>query len=142
VDLDAGADTEVLTMQRTARIIQLSLRVIAFALIALGLLFWSDNALALIPIHMLLGLVLVLGVWAIAVMARIAGVYRPLAVVALAWGLVVPVFGLTQDRLLLGDAHWLVRLAHLLVGLAAVAIEERLALAIRQIRTRQQFSAA
>jgi hypothetical protein len=129
-------------VQSIARVIQLGLRGLVPVMLVLGLLFWSGNALDLIPIHMLLGLLLVLGVWTVSVMALISGLERPLAGVTLAWGLLLPVFGLTQDSLLLGNAHWVVRLAHLLVGLAALALEERLAAAIRQNRTAGQLSAA
>src|SRR5215469_6255974 len=46
---------------------------IAFLIeLALGLLFWSGNLVALVPVHELLGLLLVLGLWGLAVMAAIA----------------------------------------------------------------------
>jgi hypothetical protein len=51
--------------------------------------------------------------------------------VAIVWGLVVPILGLNQDRLLVGSAHWVIEVLHLLVGLGAVGLAERLARAIK-----------
>jgi hypothetical protein len=42
-------------------------------------------------------------------------------------GLFVPVFGMTQARILPGDLHWIVQAAHLVVGLVAMGLAERLA---------------
>jgi hypothetical protein len=33
----------------------------------------------------------------------------------------VPIFGVTQQMILVGDLHWLIEAAHLLVGFGAVA---------------------
>jgi hypothetical protein len=38
-------------------------------LIVLGGLFWTDHALALVPVHILVGFVLVFSLWALAVVA-------------------------------------------------------------------------
>jgi len=47
---------------------------------------WTGNAFTLLPLHMLLGIALVLMLWIIAVMALVARVNPILAVVALIWG--------------------------------------------------------
>jgi uncharacterized membrane protein YuzA (DUF378 family) len=41
------------------------------------------------------------------------------------FALIVPVFGITQMQILVGDFHTLIRVAHLLVGAAAVILTER-----------------
>jgi hypothetical protein len=107
-------------------------RVAGPILIVLGLLFWTGNALTLIPVHMLLGILLVLSLWTLAVMSLLARVSPGAAVVALVWGLAVPVLGLTQTALLPGGLHWLVQLLHLLLGLGAIAQAESLARRIKQ----------
>jgi hypothetical protein len=38
------------------------------------------------------------------------------------YALVVPVFGMTQTLILMGSLHWLIQVAHLLVGLGAMAL--------------------
>jgi hypothetical protein len=103
------------------------LRLTAVILLTLGLLFWSGNALNLIPVHMLTGLVLVLALWALAVLGLRAGVPPALGGLALVWGLIVPVLGVTQDSLVPGDAHVLVKVLHLLVGVIAIGLGESLA---------------
>ncbi len=100
-------------------------RLLGATLIVLGLLFWSGNALGLIPLQMLAGILLVLSLWAVAILAARCGA-QP-GIVALASGLVVPILGLTQDSLLPGPAHVVVRLVHLLVGIGAISLVELLA---------------
>jgi hypothetical protein len=55
-----------------------------------------------------------------------------LVAVALIWGLIVPILGVTQTRLLPGPAHWLIQTLHLLVGLVAIGLAGRLVSAIRR----------
>jgi energy-coupling factor transporter transmembrane protein EcfT len=95
--------------------------------LALGLAFWTGSLLAYLPVHMLNGLLFVLLLEVQAVLAAWAGVSWRLVAFAVAWGLIVPVFGMTQAQILPGDFHWLVQVAHLVVGLAAMALAERLA---------------
>lgn len=103
-------------------------------LIILGLLFWTGNADALIPVHMTLGIALVLALWALAGLAAIAGVSPALVALAALWGVVVPVLGLTQERLLPGDLHWMIQALHLLVGVIAIALAQALAMRITSRR--------
>jgi uncharacterized membrane protein YuzA (DUF378 family) len=56
----------------------------------------------------------------------------PLVALAAVWGLVVLVLGLNQTRLLVGSAHWLIEVLHLLVGIAAVGMAEGLAARIKE----------
>ena len=109
-------------------------------MVVLGLLFWSGNADALIPLHMLLGIVLVLLLWVIAGMALVARVNPILALVALVWGLVVPILGVTQERILPTSAHWIIQVLHLLVGLTAIALANILARQIMQSSATRQHS--
>ena len=121
-------------MQIAVTVAQNLVRVCGLILIVLGVLFWSGNALTLIPLHILVGLVLVLALWAMAFLAARAGVRPGLVILAFLWGLLVPIFGLTQDQMLLGDVHWVIRVLHLLVGLGAIGQSEGLAVRIRQAR--------
>ncbi|MBJ7599230.1 MAG: hypothetical protein DLM67_18610 [Candidatus Nephthysia bennettiae] len=95
--------------------------------IVLGALFWTGNAVTLVPVHILVGLLLVIGLWTLAFFAARAGVQPAFVAVVVLWGLLLPIFGLTQDRMLTGDAHWVIRVLHLLVGLAAIGQGEGLA---------------
>jgi hypothetical protein len=114
-------------MNSTTTVIQMLVRLCGVILVILGVLFWSGNALSLIPVHMLVGLLLVLLLWTQAVIAARAGVSPGLVALAAIWGLVVPALGVTQTGLLPGDLHWLIQILHLLVGIVAIVLAESLA---------------
>jgi hypothetical protein len=125
-------------MKIATTVLQMLVRLSGLTLIVLGVLFWTGHALTLIPVHMLVGFVLVLSLWTLAVLAARAGVHPGLVILAMLWGGLVPVLGLTQDRLLPGDAHWVIQVLHLLVGLGAIGQAEGLA---ARIKGRQPFRA-
>jgi hypothetical protein len=112
--------------------LQWLIRVCAVVQITLGGLFWTGNAYALLPLHMLTGIVLVLGLWVQSGLAARAGLGWPVLVLAFVWGVIVVGLGMTQDSLLTGDLHWLIKVVHLLVGLGAVGQAE--SLAVRSLR--------
>ena len=114
-------------MRTSISVARMVVRVLGTVMIVLGLLFWSGNALGLIPVHMLLGLVVVLALWTLAALAARAEVQPGLVVLALLWGLVVPILGVTQDQLVPGPAHWTIKVLHLLLGVGAIALAELLA---------------
>lgn len=114
-------------MKATANVLRILVSAIGVVMIVLGVLFWTGNAFALLNLHMLLGIILVLMLWIIAVMALAARVNPLLAVTGLVWGLVVPILGVTQFQLLPGSLHWLIQILHLLVGLTAIALANILA---------------
>jgi len=101
-------------------------RVTGLALIALGLMIWVDAVAGLRPIHMLIGIVLVVALAAAAALALRSGAKPILPVVAVAWGLLTIAFGLAQAQILPGDQHLVVQVAHLLVGLVAIGLGEAL----------------
>jgi hypothetical protein len=118
-------------MKAAATALQWLVRVSGLIQVALGLLFWSGNALALIPVHMLVGLLLVLMLWALAALGAVAGVHPGRVALAAVWGLIVPALGVTQTGLLAGDLHWVIQVLHLLVGVAAIGQAEALAVRIK-----------
>ena len=114
-------------MQRVIVVLRWLIRACAIVQLTLGSLFWTGNAPTLIPLHMLTGLVLVLGLWTQAVLGARAGLGVGMLGLALGWGAIVVALGLTQDSLLPGDAHWLIQVLHLLIGLTAVGLAESIA---------------
>ncbi|MDQ2997149.1 MAG: hypothetical protein M3R61_08860, partial [Chloroflexota bacterium] len=77
-------------------------------------------------------MVLVLVLWAQAILAARSGTSLGLIALAISWGVVVVALGMMQSRLLPGDAHWVIKVLHLLVGIGAVGIAERLAGSIKR----------
>jgi len=120
-------------MKTATTVVQMLIRLCGVILIVLGVLFWTGSAQSLVSVHMLLGLVLVLALWVLAVLAARSGVAVGLVALAIVWGLVVLILGLTQTRLVLGPSHWIIQVLHLLVGLGAIGIAESLG---RQIKRR------
>jgi hypothetical protein len=120
---------------RTATLVTLWIvRLAGITQIVLGLLFWSGRAIHLIPLHMSIGFLVVLGLWTIAVLALVARTRRGLAVFALVWGIALPALGIPQAAILVGPWHWIVRVVHLAMGLAALAVADRLATGILRSR--------
>lgn len=119
-------------MKTAAAVAHMTIRGTGVLLIVLGVTFWTGNALQLIPVHIFLGIVLVLSLWILAAIAGASGVQMRWVILAVAWGLILPVLGLTQDRLLVGGWHWTIQVLHLLVGLGAMGQGEGLAMRMRR----------
>ncbi len=108
---------------------QMVVRIAGLVMIALGALIWTGNFAGLVPIHMLVGIVLVLALWFLAYQAFRAGVSRGLVALAFLVGLALPVFGVNQQQILPADGHVVVQVAHLALGLDAIGLGEALAAA-------------
>jgi len=121
-------------MRVATTVAQMLVRITGLIQIVLGVLFWTGNALTLVPIHMLIGSVLVLMLWLLAGLSIKAGVGWGRVVLAIVWGAVVLAFGMTQTQILPGSLHWIIQVLHLLVGLGAMGLAEGLAAQIKRSR--------
>jgi hypothetical protein len=116
---------------RTITVISLwTVRVSGTLQLLLGILFWTGHAYNYLPLHIVNGVVIVLTLWTAAVLALVARTRRGLAVFGLLWGLALPAFGMEQATLLVGSMHWIVRVTHLIMGLAAMGIAGTLGQAV------------
>lgn len=114
-------------MQTVTTIAQTMLRFCGLMQIALGLLHWTGRARGLAAVQMLLGVVLALTLWLLALLAIRAGSSIALGLAALIWGVVVAALGLALMRPVANQGHGLVTLAHLLATLGAIALGNALA---------------
>jgi hypothetical protein len=114
-------------MRSTITGIQMAIRAVFVVQLALGLAFWTGNLLGLVDLHQLIGILLVLALWTQATLAARAGVQPGMVAAAAVWGVVVLIVGLTQRELLPGSAHVVIEVLHLLLGVGAVGLAERLA---------------
>jgi hypothetical protein len=97
------------------------IRVCALIALVLGIVFWSGNALFLIPVHIALGIILTLSLILAGILVRIArGGSWGLMIGAFLLSIVVVLFGLRQSSLLTGELHWIIRVIHLLLGISMV----------------------
>lgn len=119
-------------MKRTSQVLGVIGRISGIVLVVLGLLFWTGRAYPLVPLHMGLGVLLVLALWAQAALAARAGAPAALVAFAIGWGAVMPVFGMTQAGILPGPYHWIIRVLHLAIGIVGMRLVEVLGLRVRR----------
>jgi hypothetical protein len=118
-------------MRMVSTVLMWLTRVSGLAQLALGLLLWSGN-MALLGMHIPNGFLFVLLIEIQAGIAAWAGVNWRLVVLAVLWGLFTPYFGMTQSGILPGDLHWIVQIAHLVVGIVAMGLADQLARGTQQ----------
>src|SRR5260221_4941530 len=73
-------------------------------------------------IHMLFGLIVALALLILAVIAVFSSGLRRLGAIGIVYAFIVPIFGVTQQMILVGNLHWLVETAHLVVGFGALSL--------------------
>lgn len=120
---------------RTATLITLWIvRLAGITQIVFGVLFWIGRGVTYIPLHMAIGFVVVLGLWTLALLALLARARPALVGFAFLWGLALPALGMTQATILIGPWHWIIRVIHLLMGLTALGVADRLASHVLKVR--------
>jgi len=118
-------------MRPTVTILLMLARLLGALQLVVGLAMWFGALPNAVAVHTMTGSLFVLVLWIVAVIALFSLSSRGVPLVALLWGGLVLWLGMAQTTLLVGAAHWAVRLAHLLVGVAAIGLSESLAKAVR-----------
>jgi len=123
---------------KTIRLISLFARVALLVTMGLGLLFWIaqlfvwSGLLVLLAqidftsIHEGFGTFGVLGLLILGSVAVFTKRSRLLGAGSMIYAFLVPAFGLTQSMILVGNLHWLIQAAHLLVGIGAMVLIRRI----------------
>jgi hypothetical protein len=107
----------------TIRIASVVLSFAGLLALILGLLFWTNTALNLIQMHMLLGLLAVGALWVIGIgQAFSKGGSWIIAACALIVGAAMILIGWTQSSLLVGELHWVIQVVHLVLGLLVIGL--------------------
>jgi hypothetical protein len=114
-------------MRATTAILQWIVRIVGIVQIVTGLLFWIGRAINLVPLHMMTGLILTIAILILTIFAGITGAQRGMIVAAVLLVIALPALGMTQTELLIGPWHWVIRVLHLLIGLAALRLGETFA---------------
>jgi len=125
---------------RTITISIMVLRLAVLLALILGILFWTGNFQNLTLIHMLLGFIVVISLWVIGLAQGFTkGGSFGLAVATFVVGLLLTIVGLYQDNWLIGSAHWVIQVIHLLLGLSAIGLGEMIAARTRRrLQVQQQ----
>lgn len=121
-------------MKNPPFILQMIIRVLGLIVLGLGLVLFTSRYHGhahVYNIHELLGILLVLALWALAWFAFKAGVSAALVATAVAWGLVAPILGFAQLSIDAGNSRP-VEVLHLLVGLGVIAFGEVLGARIKR----------
>jgi hypothetical protein len=108
-------------MTLTVRTFQWITGLAGLGALVLGLLDWFAN-MSFINVHLLFGFTMTLALLVLSILMLFIRGMRIWGAVGIVYALLIPVFGLTQATLLVGDFHWLIRTAHLLVGIGAMAL--------------------
>ena len=108
------------------RLLLMLLRIGAVIQVVIGVAFWTGHWYVLVNVHRDVGYFYVAVLWVIAFVAIVAQQGKRLAIGAFVLGAVILWLGLAQLLLLPGDHHWIIRTLHLLLGLSAIPLAERL----------------
>jgi hypothetical protein len=118
-------------MKKTVVVLTMLARLLGVVQILVGLAIWFGFAAGAVAFHMAVGSLFVLLLWIVGLIALFVLDKRGLPLFTLLWGGLVLWFGMAQTTLLVGAGHWAVRLAHLLVGMAAIGLVESLGKALK-----------
>ena len=110
-----------------SRALLILLRICAGIQVVLGVGFWTGHWYQLVNVHRTIGMVYVLTFWAIALLGMRTPSLRGLAIGSILWGVVIAGLGFSQQGILIGEYHWIVRVAHLVIALSAMPVAERMA---------------
>jgi hypothetical protein len=128
-------------MSKLVGVLQMLARLLGVVQLLVGLAIWFGWATSAVAFHSAVGSLFVLIVWVIAIIALFALSRRALPLITLLVASVALWFGMAQTTLLVGSAHWAVRVAHLLVGVATMGLAEVLGKAVRRHHAAQQTAA-
>jgi hypothetical protein len=110
-----------------SRILLTLMRIGAGVQVVVGLGLWTGRWYSLVDMHRTVGVLYVILLWVLAIIALVQRRSTKVALVAILWGFVIAALGFAQQGILIGDLHWIVRVVHLIIGLAAMPFAERLA---------------
>lgn len=105
----------------TARILQIIVGLAGLCALVSGLFIWVSRADPA-DIHMLFGLLVTLGLLTISIISLPTAGLRVWGSGGIIYAIILPIFGVAQSTMLVGNLHWLIQALHLLVGIGAIAL--------------------
>lgn len=99
----------------------------------LGIVFWTGNEPGgILLLHMLLGIIFVIALWYVGFVAATRGMSIGVQVGAFVVGLLIAIVGLFQRQILLGGAHWVIQVIHLLLAVLGIGLAEMIGTQLRR----------
>jgi hypothetical protein len=111
---------------KVSRGLLMFMRVAMLLQLIIGIGLWTGHLYSLVDLHRTIGVLFVLSLWIIAIIALVQRRSPGLAAFGILWGVVVAGLGFMQQGILIGDLHWIVRVLHLAIGVAAMPIAEKI----------------
>jgi hypothetical protein len=107
----------------------MALRVSVLFNLITGIIFWTDNAAPLQIVHIIFGILAVLSLWTLGILQGMRGGSFGLALATFVVGFLLALVGLFQKNWLPepNANHWIIQVIHLVLGLAAIGLGERVA---------------
>ena len=115
------------------------LRIAGSVALVLGLLIWTVQ-LDVVSLHMLFGLLVALALLVISILAALTRSLRVLGIIGIVYAFILPLLGLNQETLLVGNLHWIIQVVHLAVGIGALALGGVISTRYRRLQRRQASS--
>ena len=100
-----------------------------------GWLNWIATSTGFIFTHMLLGIIFALLLLALSLIELLTGRMRLLGASGILYTLILTVLGFTQTGLLVGPMHWLIQMAHVVIGFGALVLVQ--VISVRDARLRR-----
>ena len=114
-----------MTLNSAVRISGMALRLLFVLQLILGISIWVGHDLLPIGVHLLVGILIVIVVWFLGVAQGLLKTGSiGLTLGTFIAGLLLAFVGLFQSAWLIGGAHWVIQVIHLLLALATVGLGE------------------
>jgi len=123
-----------------ARIAIMVLRITVLFNLVTGIIFWTGNADPLQIVHIISGILAVISLWTLGILQGLRGGSFGLALGTFLVGFLLVLVGLFQKSWLPepNANHWIIQVIHLLLGLAAIGLGERVAGLYRRMTTKSE----
>jgi hypothetical protein len=110
------------------------LRIAGSVALVLGLLIWAFQLDNITNIHMLFGLLVTLALLVISLLAAFTRGLRLLGIIGIVYAFILPLLGVNQETLLIGNLHWLIQVIHMLVGVGSLALAGVISVRYRRLK--------
>ncbi len=125
-----------------ARIAIMVLRITVLFNLITGIIFWTGNADPLQIVHIISGILAVLSLWTLGILQGLRGGSFGLALGTFLVGFLLVLVGLFQKSWLPEPSanHWIIQVIHLILGLAAIGLGERVAGLYRRLTAKSEVA--
>ena len=118
---------------KNSKMLPMLIRAAGLIQLILGVMVWAGKIEVLTLIHILIGSILTIALLMLVYQAYRAKVSQGFVILAVVWALLLPVWGLAQDKIFPASFLWIAQILHVLCGLGAIGIAEMLGARMRKM---------